>query len=107
MGKRWVLLGVGLWLFLSIGLGWLGSPGISYARLQKKPQVTESVRELTEEEKVAGENADIPQKLGRFQGFSNGSDIVVLDTSTGNCWISQPYKTAGKWVNLGSPVKAK
>lgn len=99
MGKRWLLLSIGLLL--------VGLPVFSQTVLQKKPQITESVRELTEEEKVAGENADIPQKLGRFQGFSNGSDIVVLDTSTGNCWISQPYKTAGKWVNLGSPVKAK
>ncbi len=41
---------------------------------------------------------------GRFQVSSNIGGVVVVDTTTGHCWINMDKE---KWEDLGSPAEPK
>ncbi len=44
------------------------------------------------------------QPPGRFQMSMSVGGVVVLDTTTGRCWINSEKE---KWEDLGSPVEEK
>jgi hypothetical protein len=48
----------------------------------------------------------VAQEIGRYQAIASGpqhSDVVVIDTTTGQVWRRTLYAAQG-WVDMASPV---